>query len=142
MKSKLFLATVLCSTLFIGSCKKKEVADVTISYEVTLSNPSRNATIEYINDSGGEDLAVVNTSTFTKSFTVKSNATKVTYGMYLTCYSKYVSGSSTDFQSQTVTIDIKEDDKVIKTITRSGSSNIYINSSEINASLPSATKYK
>lgn len=125
----------------LNSCKKKEVADETITYEVTVTNPDRSSTIEYVNSSGGKDLAVI-TSSYSKSFTVKSNTSKVNYGMSLSCYAKYVSGSSTTFQPQEITINIKEDDKVVKTISKSGSSDIYISSSDFNASLPTATKYK
>jgi C4-type Zn-finger protein len=45
-------------------------------------------------------------------------------------------------QPQTIIINIKEDDKVIKTLTKSGTASIYINNGDISASLPSATKYK
>lgn len=142
MKTKVLLMSAICISLFISSCKKKDVADETITYEVTLSNPSRTAYMEFGNETGGKDAANANTSSFTKSYTVKSNASKQTYALSLSCYAKYVSGSTTQFQNQSITVNIKEDDKVIKTITKSGSSDLYIYSSEISASLPTATKYK
>jgi hypothetical protein len=142
MKIKLATLALSLGILTLSSCKKKEVADETITYEVFVTNAARNSTIEYTNESGGKDLAVLTTGSFSKSYTIKSNASKITYGISLSCYSKYVTGSSTTFQPQDVTINIKEDDKVVKTISKSGSSDIYISSSEINASLPSATKYK
>ena len=137
----LSLAFALVSFTF-SSCKKREVADVTITYEVLLSNPARTATMTYVNSTGGNDLDFLTTSSFTKSYTVKSSSTKVNYGISLNCYQKNVTGSSTSFQPQDITINIKEDDKVIKTLTRSGSASIYIYSGDISASLPSATKYK
>ena len=137
----LSLAFALVSFTF-SSCKKKEVADVTITYEVLLSNPARTASITYVNSTGGTDIQGITTSSFTKSYTVKSSSEKVNYGLSLNCYSKYVTGSTTTYQPQDVTINIKEDDKVIKTLTRSQTGSIYIYSSDISASLPSATKYK
>jgi hypothetical protein len=134
----LSLAFALVSFTF-SSCKKREVADVTITYEVLLSNPARTATMTYVNSTGGNDLDFLTTSSFTKSYTVKSSSTKVNYDLYLTCYSKIVSGTP---QPQTIIINIKEDDKVIKTLTKSGTASIYINNGDISASLPSATKYK
>lgn len=142
MKTKLFLTLLIAALFSFSSCKKTTVADETVTYRVTLSNPDRTASITYYNETGGQDMAIVNTPSFTQSFTIKSNATKKTFALTLSCYSKYVTGSSTSFQPQTVTVDILEDDKVMKTITRSGSSSIYIYSSEISASLPTATKYK
>jgi len=142
MKTKLLLTSAVCISLFISSCKKKEVADETITYEVTLSNPNRTAYMEFANETGGNDAANVNTTSFTKSYTVKSSASKQTYALSLSCYAKYVTGSTTQYQSQSITVNIKEDDKVIKTITKTGSSDLYIYSSEISASLPTATKYK
>jgi hypothetical protein len=137
----LSLAFALLSFTF-SSCKKREIADVTITYEVLLSNPARTASITYVNSTGGTDIQGITTSSFTKSYTVKSSSEKVNYGISLNCYSKYVTGSVTTYQPQDVTINIKEDDKVIKTLTRSGSASIYIYSGDISASLPSATKYK
>ncbi len=142
MKTKFLFLTITLSTLVLNSCKTKEVADETISYEVILSNPNREAYIEYANQSGGNDIEIVNTANFKKTYTVKSNVAKQNYKMSVSCYAKYVEGSSTQFQAQTITVNILEDDKVVKTKTISGSSNLDIYSSEVTASLPTAIKYK
>jgi hypothetical protein len=128
--------------MLINSCKKKEVDDVTITYDVSISNTKRAAYIEIVNSSGGRDVEVVNQNNFTRSYTVKSNVTKLAYSVDLYCYSKLVNGSSTNYEPQSITINIKEDDKVIKTVTRSGSASIFISSSDITADLPTAVKYK
>ena len=137
---KITVLSIAFSLLAItfSSCKKREIADVTITYEVLLSNPARQATMTYVNSTGGSDYDVLRTNSFTKSYTVKSSSTKVKYDLYLTC-PMLVSGTS---QPQTVTINIKEDDKVIKTLTRSGTASISIYYGDISASLPSATVYK
>ena len=141
--NKLTIAILAISALFFTACKKKEVADVTVTYKVTLSNPNREFYIRYINETGGTDQEVISTASWTKTFTIKSDVDKVPFELWGACYAEEVPGSSTQYQPQSVTLSIMEDDATIDTKTVSGTSSIYIDSyeDEVYAELPSAVKY-
>lgn len=143
MKKYLVIAL---SILSLTACKKREVDDVTIKYEVTISNPNRPVHIYYKNDTGDEDQDyITSTTTFTKSYVIKSDKAKDDFYVDFSCGSSYNSNTQS-YESQTITVKLYEDDKVRDQDTWSGSA--YLSSwhtydtKEVADSLPSAIKYK
>lgn len=135
------LSIILVIAIVLFGCKKSEVDDVTISYEVTISNVNRPVTIYFNNETGGEDIFELTTTSFSKSYVMKSDKAKSTFKIRASCYT-YQTPNTNIYESQTITLKILEDNVVKQTKTVSGSSVINSFDNEIKADLPSVIKYK
>ncbi len=130
--------------LFIGlsitiiCCRKKEVADVTIKYEILLLNSSRPCAIIYQSVSSGGVDTIRNFAnlSYHYSFIIPSNKQKAEYVLKAFCPQH-----PTSCVLQTLTLRIFEDDKMVAEQIHSGPATFYSSTTIVSAELPSRTKY-
>jgi len=120
------------------SCKKKEVADVTIKYEITATTSVRPYTIYYSNLTDAFDVEQnYSNVSFTQSFEIPSNSEIKTYSLEASCPESYPNSVS-----QVLHLKIYEDDELIVDKRIGGSAYISYDDTHISADLPTRIKYK
>lgn len=135
MKKNILIALAL--SLALISCKKEQIAEVTIRYEVEASSTIRDYSVYFSNELNGEDVKRnVKNFLFIKEIFVLSDELPKDYFLSVECLEDLVGNTQ-----QQITTRIYEDDVLIIERFTGGSSDITEGRTEISAYLPTGIKY-
>lgn len=133
---KIYLFTLALSLIFV-SCRKSQIVDVTIRYEVEAMSSIRDYSVYFSNEINGEDVVRnANNFLFTKKIYVPSDESPKDYFLSVECLEDRLSNSQ-----QQITTRIYEDGILIVERFTGGTSDITENRTEISAFLPTGIKY-
>jgi hypothetical protein len=134
---KKIIVTFLALSLVLVSCKKMQIAEVTIRYEVEAISSIRDYSVYFSNEIDGEDVKRnVNSFLFIKEIFVLSNEQPKDYFLSVECLEDLVGNTQ-----QQITTRIYEDNVLIIERFTGGSSDIMEGRTEISAYLPTGIKY-
>lgn len=137
-KTNYFVITLVAITLMTFSCKKREVADVTIKYEISATTAGRPYTIYYSNLTDAYDVEQNYANVlFTESFDIPSNSSVKTFSLKASCPESYPNSIS-----QVLHLKIYEDNVLIADKRIGGSAYISFDDTYVSADLPTKIKYK
>ena len=128
---------ILALSLALVSCKKMQIAEVTIRYEVEATSNIRDYSVYFSNEIDGEDVKRnVNSFLFVKEIFVLSNEQPKDYFLSVECLEDLVGNTQ-----QQITTRIYEDGILITERFTGGSSDITEGRTGISAYLPTGIKY-
>jgi len=134
---KKIILTTLALSLVLISCKKVQVAEVAIRYEVEATNTARNYSVYFSNTMNGEDVKRdVDKILFSKEIFVMSDEAPKDYFLSVECLEDKIGNTQ-----QQITTRIYEDDILIIERFTGGSSDITESRTEVSAFLPTGVKY-
>lgn len=138
-----YILIFLLQTLILLSCKKQEVDEEEIEYQVSITNLKRPCTIKYVDENGKYQTEQLTNLNLSKSFMIESNAVKQEYTISVNC-PKVNTGleGNVNYEYQQIDLKIIEDGKIVASQILKGIEDLVLVDEEFQIILPTSVKYK